>query len=336
GQPAGSTVSPDGTTLTVPNEGTYTINPTTGVVTFDPLPTFSGTTSPVRYSFEDNADQPSNPALITVNVGAPTRGTVTGLVFRDDNGNGTREPSEPGIGGVDVVITPAGGGTPITVVTQADGTWSATGVPAGNATVNVQETDPDFPTGATLTTTGSDPSTVAVVAGGTVADTQDGYRLPAPVATPNSASTPNDTNVTFPITADDTSSSPLTINPASIDLDPSTPVEDKTRTIAGQGTYTANPDGTVTFDPLPAFVGTTTPIQYTVKDSSGNLSNPANLTVTVGAIGTGSLNGLVFFDDNGNGVKDGSEQGIPNVSVAITPSGGGAAVTVQTNGCLSI
>ena len=57
----GSTISPSATspaklvaadgslveTLTVANEGTYTINPETGVVTFKPLPTFTGPATPV-------------------------------------------------------------------------------------------------------------------------------------------------------------------------------------------------------------------------------------------------------------------------------------------------
>jgi len=47
-----------------------------------------------------------------------------------------------------------------------------------------------------------------------------------------------------------------------------------------QGTYTANPDGTVTFDPDPTFNGTST-ITYTVEDNDGNASNPAVITVVI-------------------------------------------------------
>ncbi len=339
GQPAGSTVSPDGKTLTVPGEGTYTINPTTGVVTFDPEPTFTGTTTSVQYTFKDNAGLPSNPALITVNVGTPTKGTVTGLVFRDDNGNGTKDPTEPGIGNVDVIVTPAGGGAPITVSTNPDGTWSAPGVPAGNATVKVQTTDPDFLTGATLTTAGSDPSNVTVVAGGTVADARDGFRFPAPATAPDTANTPNNTPVNnIPVLGNDTASSPLTLVPSSVvfptagqPAGSSVSPDGKTLTNPS-GTYTINPDGTVNFVPTsPAITGVQPPVKYTVTDSSGNVSAPTDITITVGTIGAGTLQGIVFFDDNGSGAQDGSEKGIPNVQVTLTPVGGGAAIPVTTD-----
>jgi uncharacterized repeat protein (TIGR01451 family) len=333
GQPAGSTVTNGGKTLTVPNEGTYTINPTTGVVTFDPLPTFTGSTTPVQYTFADNGGLVSNPALITVSVGAPTKGTVTGLVWRDDNGDGIKQATEPGIGNVDVVVTPTTG-APVTVSTNPDGTWSAPGVDAGNATVKVQTTDTDFPTGATLTTTGSDPSNVVVVAGGTVADAQDGFRLPAPATLPNTANTPNNTPVNnLDILANDTASSPLTLIASSVVFQGGGAITNGGKTLTNpQGVYNINPDGTVNFVPdSPAIVGVLTPVQYTVADSSGNVSSPTNITITVGAIGTGSIQGTVFFDDNGNGTRDGSEDGIPNVQVTATPVGGGAPIPLVTN-----
>jgi CshA-type fibril repeat protein len=44
-------------------------------------------------------------------------------------------------------------------------------------------------------------------------------------------------------------------------------------TIAGEGTYTVNSDGTVTFDPLPSFHGTATPIRYQATDELGRFVN---------------------------------------------------------------
>jgi CshA-type fibril repeat protein len=56
--------------LTVADEGTYTVNTTTGVVTFDPLPTFTGTASPVKYVVADNFGQKTS-ATITPTVSLP-------------------------------------------------------------------------------------------------------------------------------------------------------------------------------------------------------------------------------------------------------------------------
>jgi CshA-type fibril repeat protein len=57
------------TTLTVPGEGTYTVNPD-GTVTFDPLSTFHGTATPIRYQAVDAFGRFVN-STITPTVDAP-------------------------------------------------------------------------------------------------------------------------------------------------------------------------------------------------------------------------------------------------------------------------
>ncbi len=53
-------------------------------------------------------------------------------------------------------------------------------------------------------------------------------------------------------------------------------------TIPGQGTYTVDvATGVITFTPIPGFSGTPTPVDYTVKDVNGVISNPSTITVTV-------------------------------------------------------
>jgi hypothetical protein len=61
-----------------------------------------------------------------------------------------------------------------------------------------------------------------------------------------------------------------TINPSSFTLN-TNPV---------YGTLTLNNDGTLVYTPNPAFVGTDT-FTYTVKDDSGDISNPATVTINV-------------------------------------------------------
>jgi CshA-type fibril repeat protein len=55
-----------------------------------------------------------------------------------------------------------------------------------------------------------------------------------------------------------------------------------TLVIAGEGTYTVNLDGTVTFDPLSTFKGTATPIRYQAVDALGRFVN-STITPTVDA-----------------------------------------------------
>jgi hypothetical protein len=55
-----------------------------------------------------------------------------------------------------------------------------------------------------------------------------------------------------------------------------------TLVVAGEGTYTVNSDGTVTFDPLNSFSGTATPIRYQAIDNLGRFVN-STITPTVDA-----------------------------------------------------
>lgn len=82
------------------------------------------------------------------------------MVFNDLDGDGTRDPSEGGIGGVTVELLGADGNVVAPTTTGADGSYNFTGVAPGNYTV--RETDPN---GFTSTTPNTVP--VTVTPGGT-------------------------------------------------------------------------------------------------------------------------------------------------------------------------
>src|SRR4029434_6410756 len=67
-----------------------------------------------------------------------------------------------------------------TVVTNASGNWTAS-VPPGTTSANVDESDPQFPTGA-VQREGTDPTTVTAVAGANTSAGNDGYFIPATVS----------------------------------------------------------------------------------------------------------------------------------------------------------
>jgi uncharacterized repeat protein (TIGR01451 family)/gliding motility-associated-like protein len=79
-------------TKVVPDEGTWTVNPTTGAITFSPLPTFNGDPTPISYTVKDAQGNVSNPASVTLKVPS-IRLTKTGI-FVDANGNGNAEIGE--------------------------------------------------------------------------------------------------------------------------------------------------------------------------------------------------------------------------------------------------
>ena len=109
-----------------------------------------------------SADQVGTMDTNLVQVPIVGNATVTGRVFRDVNGNGnpTIDPGEPGLPNISVLITDSQGVTQ-TVVTDASGNFTAI-VPAGATTINVDDTDSDFPAGSVLSTA-NDPQNVIAV-----------------------------------------------------------------------------------------------------------------------------------------------------------------------------
>jgi len=113
----------------------------------------------------------------------------------------------------------------------------------------------------------------------------------APVAVANSATTPENTPITFNITSndyDENGTSTLNTSATGVDLDPSSAgTVDPDFTVAGKGTFHYNGDGTVTFTPVTDFFGVVPAITYTIKDDGNggmvliSTSNAANIDVTV-------------------------------------------------------
>lgn len=100
-----------------------------------------------------------------------------------------------------------------------------------------------------------------------------------PVAVNDTGITNEDTPVTLlNITANDTDVDG-TINPATVDLDPSIPGIQNSFSNA-QGSWTVNAAGDVTYTPFLNFNGTATR-SYTVQDNQGAVSSPANIIITV-------------------------------------------------------
>ena len=165
---------------------TTTVTDTNGAYSFINLPPGSYQvveTDPSGYdSVTSNTVTPVN-----VTAGATTNeidfvdeqpGAVSGHLYIDTNGDGNQDSGEPDLADVDVIVTDSNG-NPQTVTTDSSGDWTAT-VPPGSTSADVDETDPDYPTGYTQTE-GSDPTVVIAVAGSNTAAGIDGYYLPGTV-----------------------------------------------------------------------------------------------------------------------------------------------------------
>ena len=276
------------TTLNVPGEGTYTVN-ANGTVTFNPLPTFTGTASPVKYIVADSTGQVTN-ATITPTVSmpaAPVATPETKAVIPGGSVSFTTVTASNGLATSPVSFNTSGTCliTPNTTSCDADGIISIAG--EGTYTLNTSTGVVTFVADVNATQGTKTPITYKVtdIFGQTATSTLTPVIPAPPSATNDVSSGPYDTNQTISILTNDNAASPATLVPTSVKLCATTSTVNSscnltTLTVLGEGTYTVNTNGTVTFDPLPTFTGTASPVKYIVADSTGQVTN-ATITPTV-------------------------------------------------------
>ncbi|MEH6456318.1 MAG: SdrD B-like domain-containing protein [Cocleimonas sp.] len=143
-------------------------------------------TSYARFRFSQNANIGSDGAggigeVEDYQVEITPGGNIVGHLYLDTNGNGIQEDGvEPDLAGVTVVITDEVG-TQTTVVTNANGDYTAIDIRAGDATVDIDQTDPDYPAGS-IQTDGSDPTVVTVIANQDNIEEDNGFFVPGIVS----------------------------------------------------------------------------------------------------------------------------------------------------------
>lgn len=268
------------TSLTVAGEGSYTVDQSTGEITFVPLPTFQGTATAISYTAATTFGT-SVRSTITPTVGAPNAPTAT-----DDSGSGpygspiTVAPLDNDNAGDSAVefvretlrlVDPATGNSATTVTVAGEGTWTldvATGI--------VTFTPQDGFEGAARaldyrveTTAGDNVSATITVTSGT-----------APRANPNSVTVPSGQTATIDVLENDSAGSGATLDASTVRLrdGAGTPVD--TLEVPGQGTWSVNTTtGAISFTPVAGFSGTVT-APYEVTDTNGNVAS-STVSVTV-------------------------------------------------------
>jgi CshA-type fibril repeat protein len=266
--------------VTIPGEGTYTVDPVTGKVTFDPLPTFTGPATPVVYQVKD-ANGTAATAKILITVGVPPKAIPdTGLTLQNTNATvdvlANDDPSIPPLDPASVLLKdPVTGLFVKSVTIPGEGTYTVDPV-TGKVTLDPVPTFTGA--GTKLTYQVKDTDGVSVTSTLTITVTPI-----TPKAIDDTAKTPADTNVTLGVLGNDAAGAlSAALDPTTVLLkDPVTGVFAKSVTVPGEGTYTVDPaTGKVTFDPVPTFTGKTSPLTYQVADTNGT-SVTAKITVSV-------------------------------------------------------
>ncbi|MBX7166789.1 MAG: tandem-95 repeat protein [Pirellulales bacterium] len=109
---------------------------------------------------------------------------------------------------------------------------------------------------------------------------------------------------------------PVAINVRANDTDPDNPIATAQVIIVAGAKHGSVQivAGNIVYTPDPNYVGGEA-IQYRLRDTNNNLSNIATARVRVG--NAVSIQGSVFHDANGDGVRNPGEPGIPNVAVTV-------------------
>ena len=318
--------------LTTNTNGAYALNVLAGSTTI----TIDETTLPSGISTQT---QGTNPTVINVPIAgtasdidgytpSSSTGTVKGIVYEDTNGNGIQDTNETGIAGVTVTIRDFNGDEQ-NVTTDSNGEYTATAL-AGEIIITIDETS--IPGGSTQTQ-GTNPTVLTLPTSGSVSDI-DGYE---PLATSGVAEgvvyedtdgsgiqdpgEPGIPGVTIQIVdslgnmqtvVTDINGSYSVVVPdgnTTIDIDEST--------LPGGSIRTEGTDPTILL----------VPIGGTVSDVDGFQPSATS----------GTISGIVYDDENGNGIQDANETGLAGVNVTITDSNGRIITLItDSNGTYSL
>jgi len=291
----------NGVTVTLKSSGGTTITSTTtlanGSYTF-------GSRDAATYIIEATTPSGFTPTTVTsvavilpaggsanASFGFQQTGTISGTVFSDVNGDGIKQPSEPGLGTVTVTLKDSGGTVLHTAVTNSSGGYSFTDQEAGAYVVTATT-----PTGFIATTATS--QSVSLAAGG-AGVANFGFQQQGSISG----------NVFLDLNGDGVQD----VGESGIGGVTVTLSDSSTTSTAGDGSYifrdkTAG-SYTVTATTPTGFVATTQTTKTVV------LMAGASVSANFGFQQQGSISGNVFNDLNGNGVQDAAEPGLSGVTV---------------------
>src|SRR5215471_7102744 len=247
---------------------------------------------------------------------------IGGFKFEDLNANGARDPGEPPLPGVTIVLTVAGGTTQRTAVTDVNGNFLFTDVTPGSYVLTEV-----VPYGFSQTKPATDGIPVTLASGGSSLDSVFGNFHGILTGTVSGLKF-NDANGNG---VQDPGEGGL----AGVTITLSGGGTTRTAVTGSDGTFsfTAVPFGTYTLSETPPvnFVQTAPPPPGTISV----LVDFGHQSVTGSAFGNraipGSIAGTKFNDLNGNGVRDAGEPGLSGVVITLRNNASGQAITATSD-----
>ncbi|MDX6262535.1 MAG: large repetitive protein [Kribbellaceae bacterium] len=264
--PATTSAGDPATSVVVAGQGKYTVKPD-GRVLFESVPTFSGHTTPITYQVADGNGAIGKATLtLEITKVQPDATDDTASTAYDQNvtvhvlaNDSAGDPAVPLVPSSVKLIDPMTHEAKTTVTVDGEATFKM--VADGDVQFDPLPTYTGVATPLTYTVSDVNGTLATATLTITVA------KPPPPIAKPDIATTKQDDPVTLDPLANDESGQGTGLDPLSVVLiDPADGSLKKVVTVAGQGTYHVNPDGTVGFDPLPAFTGAATTLTYRVSD----------------------------------------------------------------------
>ena len=363
------TMLPPGTyTLHQPNQPAGTANGITTEGTVGGIATGTATGVNTTPSQIDGITlTPGQKSLENLFAEIPTRSTIAGRVWMDNNDNGVIDAGEQGIAGVTVVLTGTDvNGNPVTRTTTTgnDGSYLFADLPEGTYAV----TEPNQPpmtlngrtvagniggvpmAGATVTDKATTPSAIGnIVLGENQHSVQNNFgEIPMNGSIAGTVWLDRDNDGV--IGADETGIAGVTVRLTGTDS-MGNPVDVEVQTDAhgnylfdglAPGTYTVTeptqPTGTLNGKTIPGSSGGTATSPTTVPSEIRGIvlgPNENSVNNNFGEIPPASIAGRVYNDDNDNGQVDSGETGIPDQEIVLEGTddlGNPVRMTTTTDG----
>ncbi len=245
--------------------------------------------------------------------------SLSGLVYIDQNFDGFRQSSEPGLSGVSIRLTgtDSNGAVDRTITSSADGSWHFDNLLAGTYTLTQTQPSGFLTAFDTVGTAGGTVSS-NTFSDITLTDSQDGINyLFGEQGITVSGTAFNDTNANGNLDGGESGRAGLLITLTNNSTGNSFPILSDAN---GNYSFTGLAPGnyTVTATNSNNTLGFTTSSSYNINITSSGLPGGVLTNQNFGLSQVGSIAGSVYIDANNNGVRDPGEAGIAGVTILLS------------------